>query len=559
MRSHLICIFASIMIVSACNNGKTTVDLIVRNAIVYTADSAFTLHTTIAVDRGKIVAVGDDITINDTYQSDSVFDASGHAIYPGFIDPHSHFYGYALNHQYADLRETKSLKDMITAVLKHQESNQSEWIVGRGWDQNKWPDQSFPDNTALNELFPDNPVVLIRVDGHAVLVNQAAIDRAGLKPEQFVSTKKSKAIEETMQELAGQAQINKGKFTGIFFESLADSFRNLIPEPSGKVLADMLIKSASECHETGLTMVSEAGADASLIDVYDSLLSGDNFLMSLYIMLNPTDENVVRFIKRGPVRKDKMNIRSIKLYADGALGSRGACLLKPYSDDPGNYGMMTITPEELGKWCILAYDNGYQINTHAIGDSANRMVLDVYSDYLLPGNDLRWRIEHAQVVDPNDISKFGEFAIIPSVQATHATSDMYWARQRLGRRIRDAYAYRNLMKQNGWLPNGTDFPIENINPLHTFYAAVVRKDLFGNPPKGWQRENALTRQQALRSITIWAAKACFEEDRRGSLEPGKNADFVILDRDIMQVPDDQIPQAKVLRTYIDGKAVYTRN
>lgn len=542
MHLRLICLTLISMILSACNSGKTNVDLIIRNAVIYTADSAFTLHTTMAVDRGKIVAVGDDISINETYQSDSVYDAEGKAIYPGFIDPHSHFYGYVLNHQYADLQPARSYEEMLDIVDRHHEASNTEWIVGRGWDQNNWPGQQFPDNKLLNQRFPDNPVVLIRVDGHAVLVNQAAIDRSGLTIDSLPNPK--------------QAVIKKGKFTGIFTESLADTFRNLVPAPSGKLLAEMMLKSAMECHETGLTMVTEAGADPSLVEFYDSLHNEDEFVMALYIMLNPTEENVQKYIRKGPVRKDKLNIHAIKMYADGALGSRGACLLKPYSDDPGNYGMLTITPEELGKWCVTAYDNGYQVNTHAIGDSANRMVLNVYSNYLLPGNDLRWRIEHAQVIDPDDFKKFGEFAIIPSVQSTHATSDMGWARQRLGRRVRNAYAYRTLMRENGWLPNGTDFPIENINPLYTFYSAVDRKDLKGNPTKGWQRENALTRQEALRSITIWAAKGCFEEDRRGSLEPGKNADFVILDRDIMQVKAREIPNAKVIRTYIDGKVVY---
>lgn len=542
MHLRVICLTIVTMILSACKPGKTNVDLIIRNAVIYTADSAFTLHTTMAVDNGKILAVGDDITINETYQSDSVYDAEGKAVYPGFIDPHSHFHGYVLSHQYADLQPATSYENMLDIVAKHQESSSSEWIVGRGWDQNNWPGQQFPDNKLLNERFPDNPVVLIRIDGHAVLVNQAAIDKSGLKADNLPNP--------------AQAVIKKGKFTGIFTEALADTFRNLVPEPAGKLLAEMMIKSAMECHQTGLTMVTEAGADASLIEFYDSLQKEDNFELALYVMLNPTDDNVKKYIRKGPLRKEKLNIHSIKLYADGALGSRGACLLKPYSDDPDNYGIMTINPEELGKWCVTAYDNGYQVNTHAIGDSANRMVLDVYSNYLLPGNDLRWRIEHAQVIDPADFRKFGEFGIIPCVQATHATSDMGWARQRLGKRVRNAYAYRKLMKENGWLPNGTDFPIENISPIYTFYAAVDRKDLKGNPPKGWQRENALTRQEALRSITIWAAKGCFEEDRRGSLEPGKNADFVILDRDIMQVKAREIPKTKVLRTYIDGKVVY---
>lgn len=544
MRLRLICLSLAAMILTACDSGKVNVDLIVRNAVIYTADTAFTLHTTMAVKDGKIVAVGDDISINETYQSDSIYNADGKAVYPGFIDPHSHFYGYVLNHQYADLQPAKSYDDMIAIVEKHHEASPSEWIVGRGWDQNNWPGQQFPDNKLLNERFPENPVVLIRIDGHAVLVNDAAIERSGLKPDSLPDP--------------AQAVIRKGKFTGIFKESLADTFRNLVPAPSGKILADLMLQSALECHEVGLTMVTEAGADPWLIDVYDSLHHEEDFMMALYVMLNPTEENVAKYIKKGPVKKKKLNIRSVKLYADGALGSRGACLLRPYSDDPGNYGIMTITPEELGKWCVTAYDNGYQVNTHAIGDSANRMVLNVYSNYLLPGNDLRWRIEHAQVIDPADFNKFGEFAIIPSVQATHATSDMDWARTRLGRRVRNAYAYRTLMRENGWIPNGTDFPIENISPLYTFYAAVDRKDLKGNPPRGWQRENALTRQEALRSITIWAAKACFEEDRRGSLEPGKNADFVILDRDIMQVKAREIPKARVVRTYIDGKVVYIK-
>lgn len=544
MRLRLIYVILVTMVATACNKERSSIDLIIRNAVIYTADTTFSLGTTMAVHEGKIVAVGDEFTITDKYQADSVYDAQGKTIYPGFIDPHSHFYGFVLNHQYADLRPAKSFAKLLDIVQKHQEASPSEWIVGRGWDQNNWPGQAFPDNTLLNDLFPDNPVVLIRIDGHAVLVNQAAIDRSGLSADSLSNS--------------AEAELRKGKFTGIFKESLADTFRNLVPTPSGIVLANMMIKSAVECHQVGLTMVTEAGADPWLIEFYDSLHAEDDFRMAIYPMLNPTDENIHRYIKKGAQRRDKMNICSIKLYADGALGSRGAAMLKPYSDDPGNYGIMTITPEELGKWCITAYDNGYQINTHAIGDSANRMALDVYSNYLLPGNDLRWRIEHAQVVHPDDFKKFGALNIIPSIQATHATSDMSWAKQRLGRRIRYAYAYRTLMKENGWLPNGTDFPIENINPLYSFYAAVDRKDLNGLPKDGFQSENALTRQEALRSITIWAARACFEDDRRGSLEAGKNADFVILDRDIMQVKASDIPKANVLRTYIDGIVVYSK-
>ncbi len=532
------------MLFTACNNSKSTVDLIVRNAIIYTVDSTFSIHTTMVIDNGKIVAVGDEPGITELYKADSVYDAGGKPIYPGFIDPHSHFYGYALAHQYADLQSATSFKDLLQKLADHHTVVQTEWIVGRGWDQNNWPGQKFPDNEELNELYPEIPVVLIRIDGHAVLANDAAIKLSGLKSDSLPDP--------------SQAMLKNNRFTGVFFEGLADSLKNLIPTPTGSQLEDLILRSAAECHKAGLTMVTEAGSDPWLIDFFENLHTDDKLMMALYIMLNPTEENIDKYIRKGVKRTDKLNIHSIKLYADGALGSRGACLLKPYSDDPKNFGIMTITPEELGKWCVLAYDNGYQINTHAIGDSANRMVLNVYSNYLLPLNDLRWRIEHAQIVDKKDIGKFGEFSIIPSVQATHATSDMDWADQRLGRRIRNAYAYRELMKQNGWIANGTDFPIEDISPLRTFFAATERKSLRGKPASGFQRENALTRQEALRSITLWAAKACFEEDRRGSIEPGKNADFVILDKDIMQVKGMEIPDVEVVRTYIDGNMVYQK-
>ena len=534
-----------IMTLTSCRTDKISADLIIQNALIYTADSAFSIHAAMAISKGKILEVGDNDVIINKYEADSLLDAEGKAIYPGFIDAHSHFYGFSLLSRYADLSEANSFDQVLEILIKHNENKQSNWITGRGWDQNRWPGHQFPDNKKLNELFPEIPVVLIRIDGHAVLANEAAIALSGLTTDSIVNVK--------------EAVIERGNFTGIFLESLADRFRNLIPEPAGEELFELVDTAAMQCFAVGLTMVTDAGLDARIIDFYDSLQSEDKLQMAVYAMLNPNEANIQRFLKKGIVRKPKLIVRSVKLYADGALGSRGACLLKPYSDSPGNYGILTITSEDLGRYCVLAYDNNYQVITHAIGDSAVRTVLNVYSDYLLPDNDLRWRIEHAQVVHPEDFKLFGEFKIIPSIQSTHATSDMGWARQRLGdHRIRNAYAYKKLMDQNGWIPNGTDFPIENISPLLTFYAAVARKDLHGKPAGGFQKENALTRQEAMRSITMWAAKACFEEDRRGSLEPGKNADFVIMDRDIMQIPEKEIPQAKVLRTVIDGKTVYIR-
>ena len=545
MYQKLVAISLAIMTLASCKSDRSTADLIIKNAVIYTADSSFTIYTSMAVAEGKVLALGDDKYIAENFTSDSVYNAEGNPIYPGFIDAHCHFYGYALLSQYADLTTAGSFNQLLDILEAHNTKHSPEWLTGRGWDQNRWPGKRFPNNTELNRLYPETPVVLTRIDGHAVLVNDAAILKAGITPDSIVN--KSEAL------------MKDGQFTGVFLESWADHFRNLIPVPENDELVHLLSDAANNCYQAGLTMVADAGLDARTIDFIDEMQSDGGLKMAVYAMISPNDENIERFLKRGKRVRPKLSVRSVKLYADGALGSRGACLIEPYSDKPGEYGIATITPDELGRICLMAYDNGYQVCTHAIGDSAVRMVLDVYSNYLLPSNDLRWRVEHAQIVHPDDFDKFGEFAIIPSVQATHATSDMGWADERLGReRLKDSYAYRKLMNQNGWIPNGTDFPIENISPVYTFYAAMARKDLQGNPPQGFQKENALTREEALRSITAWAAKSCFEENRRGSLEPGMNADFVILDKDIMVVPENEIPLAKTLRTYIDGEVVYEK-
>ena len=543
MYQKIVAISLAIMTLGSCRIDRSIADLIIKNAVIYTADSGFTIYTSMALAEGKVLALGDDRYIAENFTSDSIYNAEGKPIYPGFIDAHCHFYGYSLLSQYADLTTARSFNQLLDILESHHSKYSYEWLTGRGWDQNRWPGKQFPTNAELNRLYPETPVVLTRIDGHAVLVNEAAILRAGITPDSIAN--KSEAL------------MKDGKFTGVFLESWADYFRNLIPVPENDKLDQLLSDAANVCYQSGLTMVADAGLDARTIDFIDQMQSDGDLKMAIYAMINPNDENIERFLKRGTRIRPKLSVRAIKLYADGALGSRGACLLEPYSDMPGEYGISTITPDELGRICLMAYDNGYQVSTHAIGDSAVRTVLDVYSNYLLPSNDLRWRVEHAQIVHPDDFVKFGEFAIIPSVQATHATSDMGWAGERLGReRLKNAYAYRKLMNQNGWIPNGTDFPIENISPVYTFYAAMARKDLHGNPPQGFQKENALTREEALRSITTWAAKSIFEENRRGSLAPGMNADFVILDKDIMVIPENEIPLAKTLRTYIDGEAVY---
>jgi predicted amidohydrolase YtcJ len=528
-----------------CNGMKTKVELIVRNAIIYTLDREFSKCDCFAVSKGKFVAVGNESEILSLYEADEILDAEGKYIYPGFIDAHAHFYGYALGLQYADLNSATSETGMIELLKEHVSKHPSTWLVGRGWDQNKWPGKQFPDNKELDRLFPETPVILTRVDGHAVLANSAAMHLIGIN---YINDVKK-----------GEGLINNGKLTGVFLENTADKLRQAIPTPGGKVLVSLLTMAEMNCFAAGLTSVADAGLDKNMVLLYDSLQQSGELKIRIYAMLNPTNENIMQFVNHRPFITDHLSVRSIKLYADGALGSRGACLLSPYSDDPVNSGMIVTSIDTMKKICRIALEHGYQVNSHAIGDSAVRLVLRMYADELKGKNDKRWRIEHAQVVDPTDIHLFGDFSIIPSIQATHATSDMYWAAGRLGKeRVKNAYAYKSLLQQNGWIPNGTDFPIEKINPLLTFYAAVFRVDQRGYPDGGFQTENALSRKEALRSITIWSARAAFEETVKGSIEPGKFADFVILNTDIMEASEVNVIKTKVESTYLGGKKVYQR-
>lgn len=528
-----------------CNGMKIKVDLIVKNATIYTIDPDFSRFDCFAVSGGKFIAVGEESEITGKYEATELIDAGGKFIYPGFIDAHAHFYGYALNLQYADLTSAASETEMIELLKQHALKHPAAWLVGRGWDQNKWPGKKFPDNQKLDQLFPETPVVLTRVDGHAVLANSDAIRMVGIR--NMTDVRK------------GEGLIDNGKFTGVFLENTADKLRQAIPIPQGDDLNNLLKQAQENCFTAGLTSVADAGLDKNIVLLIDTLQQTGKLRIRIYAMLNPTGENISHFVNKGPLNTDHLTVRSIKLYADGALGSRGACLLQPYADDPANSGMIVTSIDTMQNICKLANEHGFQVNTHAIGDSAVRLVIQMYASALEGKNDKRWRIEHAQVVDPSDMHFFADFSIIPSVQATHATSDMYWAAERLGNdRVKNAYAYNTLLQQNGWLPNGTDFPIEQIDPLLTFYAAVFRMDKSGYPKGGFQPENGLSREDALRSITIWPAKAAFEEKMKGSIEPGKFADFVILDKDLMDSSASDILKIKVVSTYLGGEKVYQR-
>nr|NQU89354.1 amidohydrolase [Bacteroidota bacterium] len=402
----------------------------------------------------------------------------------------------------------------------------------------------FPTKERLDELFPDNPVMLTRIDGHAALVNSKAFEIAGIDAATKVN--------------GGSVVLKNGEPTGVLIDNAIDLVSVKIPDPDVSQIAEALISAQKNCFAVGLTGVHDAGLGKNIIDMIDSLQQSGQLKMPMYVMLSPTRENFVAFVEKGPLKTEKLNIRSIKLYADGALGSRGAKLLEDYSDDPGNSGLVLQTPDSIWDICKTAYEKGFQVNTHAIGDSANRMMLQLYGEVLKGENDKRWRIEHVQIIAPEDFDLFSKYSIVPSSQPTHATSDMYWAEDRVGpKRIKGAYAYKKLLDQTGWIPLGTDFPIESINPLYTFYAAVVRKDLNGWPEDGFQMEDALSREEALKGMTIWAARAAFEENEKGSLEPGKSANFVVFEEDIMEIPEKDIPETKVLKTFIGGELVYS--
>jgi len=519
-------------------------DLIVVNAKVYTVDSAFSTAEAFAVKDGKIIAVGKSFDVTSRYVTENLIDAQRKAVCPGFIDAHAHFVGYGRGLFEVNLYDCKDWNEALDRVKAFATEHPNEqWIRGRGWDQNKFPGKAYPDNVELSKLFPDKPVLLQRVDGHAAIANILALKLA--MQNGFTAPE------------GGTIEVKNGVCTGILIDNAVELVTKIIPKPSRADYEKWLLAAQKNCFAQGLTSITDCGLMYNEVAIIDTLQQEGKLLMRLYVMLSDDTANFNRFLTKGPYKTDRLFVNGFKAYADGALGSRGACLLQPYNDKPGWYGFLLSPQSHFDSLAQILINTDFQLCTHAIGDSGNRMILEVYNKYLKGKNDKRWRIEHAQVVNKNDFDLFGNASIIPSVQPTHATSDMYWAKDRIGEeRLKTGYAYKQLLGQNGWLPLGTDFPVEDISPVKTFYAAVFRKDANGFPAGGFQTENALTREQALRGITIWAAKADFLEKEVGSIEVGKKADFVIMDKDIMQVADSAVLRTKVVETYISGKKVY---
>ncbi|MBL7741150.1 MAG: amidohydrolase [Chitinophagaceae bacterium] len=527
---------------------KEKADLIVFNATIYTVDPSFSTTEAMAIKDGKILATGKPDELEAKFDAKEKLDAAGKFIYPGFIDAHAHFAGYGNSLQRVNLVGTESWEEVIEKTKKFAMDHAvkpGEWISGRGWDQNDWATKEFPGKEALDLVFKDNPVILTRIDGHAAIANQKALDIAGIQPGYKL--------------VGGEVEVKNGKLTGILIDNAIDLVSSKIPGQTKEQFKEALKDAEKNCFAVGLTTIDDCGLGFEAVEGIRAMQANGELKMRLYVMLSDEPKNYDYLEKTGIIKTDRLHVRSFKVYGDGALGSRGACLLAPYSDKPGHSGFLLSQPEHFDSVASRIFQKGFQMCTHAIGDSGNRTLLNIYAKYLKGKNDLRWRIEHAQVVNQNDFVLFGVNAIIPSVQPTHATSDMYWAGDRLGNeRVKGAYAFKQLLQQNGWIPLGTDFPVEDISPFKTFYAAVVRKDAKGWPGGGYQPENALTREEALKGMTIWAAKANFEEQEKGSLEKGKLADFIILDKDMMKADENELLKIQVIKTFVGGEKVYEK-
>jgi predicted amidohydrolase YtcJ len=529
-------------------------DLIVSNARIYTVDESHPLADAMAVRGGKVQFVGSTrAAMALRGASTRVIDLNGRTVIPGMVDAHGHVDNLGLALRTVDLTGTSSYDEVIARVAARAKTMQpGQWIIGRGWDQNDWGDTRFPTHDKLTAAVPNNPVYLTRIDGHAGLANAAALKAANITAQ--TRDPEGGHIERTAD----------GSPAGVFVDNAQGLLRRVVPRPTRDEVKSDVRAAIAEAQKWGLTGVHDAGASSQVLDIYEELGKAGQLDFRMYAMISDDSTALAKWFARGPLVGGYDNtlwIRSIKLYIDGALGSRGAALLDPYADMANTNGLLVSKPEHIGEVAARALKTGFQVNTHAIGDRGNRIVLDEYEKALktTPVADHRFRIEHAQILSPDDIPRFAELGVIPSMQASHQTSDMYWAGTRLGpTRLLGAYAWRSLLNNGSIIPNGSDFPVEQVNPLISFHAAFARQDAHDWPPNGWYPEQKMTRDEALRSITLWPAYAAFQENVMGSLTPGKLADFVVLDQDIMRVAPEQVLRTQVLATYVGGKAVYER-
>jgi predicted amidohydrolase YtcJ len=546
---------ASPLAPSAQSTTTTPADVVVVNGRIYTADAARPIVQAMAIRGGRVVFTGDAAGARALVGATTrTVDLEGRTVIPGMTDAHAHVVGLGDKLQAVDLMETRSYDEVIARVVERaKDTPKGEWILGRGWDQNDWGNTAWPTHDALSRALPDHPVMLTRVDGHASLVNAAAMRAATL-----TRATRDPAGGEIIRDAQGNP-------TGVLVDNAENLVARVIPAPSRAQVKEMITDAIAEMHRWGLTGVHDAGASGQTLELYEELGREGLLSIRLYAMISDHQPTIDAWFRRGPLvggYDGTLWVRSIKLYQDGALGSRGAALLEPYTDDARTSGLLVSPAAHIKDVASRALGTGFQVNTHAIGDRGNRLVLDSYEAALKerPTADHRFRVEHAQILHADDIPRFAQLGVIPSMQASHQTSDMYWAGNRLGEgRLRGAYAWRSLLNSHVVIPNGSDFPVEYVNPLISFNASVSRQDANRWPAGGWYPEQRMTRDEALLSMTLWAAYAGFQESELGSLTPGKHADFVVLDRDIMRVPTEDILATQVLSTWVGGRAVYEKH
>ena len=558
-------------------------DVFYINGRIYTMDANKSIAEALAIRGGRIIAVGSQDDLGKKIRAKDTVDLAGKAVFPGFTDAHAHLMSLGVAMLTVDLVGVQSDAQAATLVAgRVRKSESGQWVRGRGWDQNLWTLKRFPTHEVLDRISSDNPVYLARVDGHAAWVNKRAMEIAGIS-RQTLDIAGGKIVRDA-----------SGNPSGVFVDNAMTLVSRFLPPPSYKETEEAISLAVRECLKHGLTGMHDMGVDKKEIDVYKGLIDKKEFPFRVYTSIDGAGETWDEFIGRdsskpaiGPIigyGDNRLWVRSVKLYVDGALGSRGAALLEPYSDDPTNRGLTVTDEASLRKTVDEALVNGFQVCTHAIGDRANNIILNVYEAALKahPGTDRRLRVEHAQVLSLNDIPRFKQLGVVPSMQQTHCTSDMHWAGARLGpTRVRGAYAWRALLNTGVIIPGGSDFPVEQPNPLLGIYAAVTRRDLQGRPrntqevkaffelsgdgvgdttdfENGWYASQRMTREEAIQSFTNWAAFAGFQEHILGSLEKGKLADFVVLSRDLMKIPAEEIPETVVEMTIVGGKEAYVR-
>jgi len=529
-------------------------DLIVTAATIRTGDPSLPFAQSFAVRDGRIALVGSRQDVRALYgPGTQSLDLGNAVVWPGLIDAHLHFLAVGLALHEVDLAHVTSYEEVVRRTVAFANGSRDPWIVGDGWDQNLWPDKQFPNHAALSAAIPDRPVVLHRVDGHALLANAKAMALAGVTAS-------------TAEPSGGRILRDaSGAPTGVFVDNAMGLIARAIPPPSQAQLVRASEAALKECHRWGLTAIGDPGVDQNGLDAYEELLREGRYTLRNHAMLAGSDDALVaRWLQRGPqtlAHGGRLSVRAIKLYVDGALGSRGAALLAPYSDDPGNTGLLRLTQAQIQSVGERALPAGFQVCTHAIGDRGNRVVLDAYEAALRRSravHDHRWRIEHAQVLAPDDVPRFARLGVTASMQTTHQVSDMPWAQARLGpQRVLGAYAWRSLLDTGVPIANGTDAPVEAVNSLRTFHAAIARQNEANQPPGGWYPRQRMTRDEAFKSMTSWAARACFLDGAAGTLEPGKYADFVVLDRDPMRIAPEEIMSTRILATFSGGERVYT--